>query len=51
MSDKEDFRMDKKECIEKLKQLNDMIEDYLDRMEIDEADERAENKAKKKEAK
>jgi hypothetical protein len=43
--------MDKKECIEKLKQLNDMMEDYLDMMEIEEADERAEEKAKKKEAK
>jgi hypothetical protein len=31
--------MDQKECFERLKLLNGMIQDYLDRMELDDADE------------
>lgn len=31
--------MDKKETLEKLKMLNSLMEDFIDMMEIDEADE------------
>ena len=41
---------DKKELFKKIKTLNSMIEDYLDRMEMDEADEKSE-KMKNKEDK
>jgi hypothetical protein len=40
--------MDKKEIVNKLKSLNDMIEDFLDNMDMDEADETAENKEAEK---
>lgn len=40
--------MDKKEIVNKLKSLNDMIEDFLDNMDMDEADEKAENKEAEK---
>ena len=43
--------MTNKECVERLKKLNDMIEDYLDMMEIDEADYEKESKDSKKEDK
>lgn len=38
---------DKKELFKKIKTLNSMIEDYLDRMEMDEADEKSETMKKK----
>jgi len=41
--------MDKKKCIEKLKSLNEMIEDYLDNLAMAEADEKAEPEKKKEE--
>ena len=34
--------MDNKECFERLKELHDMMGDFLDMMEIDEADEKSE---------
>lgn len=40
--------MDKKEIVNKLKSLNDMIEDFLDNMDMDEADDQAENKEAEK---
>lgn len=40
--------MDKKEIVNKLKSLNDMIEDFLDNMDMDEADEKAEQKEAEK---
>lgn len=40
--------MDKKEIVNKLKSLNDMIEDFLDNMDMDEADDKAENKEAEK---
>ena len=42
--------MDKKQTLEKLKMLNSMMEDFLDLMEIDEADEeKGKEETKKKE--
>lgn len=38
--------MTNKDCVEKLKKLNEMIEDYLDMMVLDEADSKAEKKDK-----
>lgn len=40
--------MTNKECLEKLKQLNDMIEDYLDMMAIEDADDSKEDKKETK---
>lgn len=40
--------MTNKECLEKLKQLNDMIEDYLDMMAIEDADDSREDKKETK---
>ena len=42
---------DNKELFAKIRNLNSMIEDYLDRMEMDEADEKKSNKDCKKEEK
>lgn len=38
--------MTNKDCVEKLKKLNEMIEDYLDMMVLDEADSKVEKKDK-----
>lgn len=44
--------MDKKETLEKLKMLNSLMEDFIDMMEIDEADEEmGKEETKKKEKK
>lgn len=43
--------MDKKETLEKLKMLNSLMEDFLDMMEIDDAEEEDEKKKPKKEEK
>lgn len=43
--------MDKKETLEKLKMLNSLMEDFLDMMEIDDAEEEEEKKKPKKEEK
>ena len=43
---KEEFVMDNKDILAKLKALNDAVADYLDRLDMDEADE--EQKTEKK---
>lgn len=43
--------MDKKETLEKLKMLNSLMEDFLDMMEIEDADDEVEKKQPKKEDK
>lgn len=40
--------MDKKETLEKLKMLNSLMEDFLDMMELDDADGEADKKQKPK---
>lgn len=41
--------MDQKEIISKLKRLNSLIEDYLDKVDMDEADEQPQKEDKKEE--